>query len=125
MNASQQKEGKGNLNMQTKWPSKDNQPPENSSKSETKKGNGKMKKDTTKWCYFHKSPYHSTDEWRTKQSLVAKMKVLELDLDSNSDSETDKRNQIIDAEPSATVATTKIQPEDPEEPVESERLFHS
>jgi hypothetical protein len=33
--------------------------------------------------------------------------------------------QIIDAEPNATVATTKIQKEEPEDPEEAERLFHS
>ena len=37
----------------------------------------------------------------------------------------DKGKQIIDAEPSGTVATTKIQPEDPKESEEGEHLFHS
>jgi hypothetical protein len=37
----------------------------------------------------------------------------------------DKGKQIIDAEPSATVATTQIQPKDPKEPEEGEHLFHS
>jgi hypothetical protein len=32
---------------------------------------------------------------------------------------------IIDAEPSATVATTKLQPGEPDKPEEGERLFHS
>ena len=90
VNTSHQKVGKGIPNMQTKGPSKDHQPPKNSFKSQTKKGNGKMKKDTGKWCNFHKSPWHSTDECRTKQSLVAEMKSSELDLDSDSDSEMDK-----------------------------------
>ena len=65
VNASQQKAGKDNLNMQTKGPSKDNQPPENSSKLKTKKGNGKMKKDTSK-CDFNKSP--TTTLMNTAQS---------------------------------------------------------
>ena len=111
--------------MQTKGSRKDNQPPKNSFKSQTKKGNGKMKKGTGKWCNFHKIPWHKTDECRTKQSLVAEMKSSELDPDSDSDSEMDKGKQIIDVEPNATVATTKIQPEDPKEPEEGERLFHS
>ena len=48
VNASQQKVGKGNPNVQTKGPIKDNQPPKNSSKLQMKKGNGKTKKDTDK-----------------------------------------------------------------------------
>ena len=36
-----------------------------------------------------------------------------------------KGKQVIDAKPSATIATTKIQLEDPEELEEGERLFHS
>ena len=53
------------------------------------------------------------------------MKSSELYPDSDSDSEMEKGKQIIDAEPSATVATTQIQPEDPEEMEEGEHLFHS
>ena len=37
----------------------------------------------------------------------------------------DKGKQIVDTEPSVTIATTKIQPEDPEETEEGEHLFHS
>ena len=37
----------------------------------------------------------------------------------------EKGKQIIDAEPNAIVATTKIQKEEPEDPEEEERLFHS
>jgi hypothetical protein len=36
-----------------------------------------------------------------------------------------KRENIIDAEPSVTIATTKVHPEEPEEPEEGEHLFHS
>ena len=60
---------------------------------------------------------------------VAKLKASESDTCSESESEPDKGNdkgkQIIDAEPNATVATTKIQKEEPEDPEEEERLFHS
>jgi hypothetical protein len=52
------------------------------------------------------------------------MKASKLDLDSESESELEKGKQIIDIEPSATVATTKIQPEDPKESEEGECLFH-
>ena len=109
--------------MQTKGSSKDNQPLKNSFKSQTKKGNGKMNKDTGKWYDFHKIPWHNTDECHTKQSLVAEMKSSELDPDSDSNSKMDKGKQIIDTKPSATVATTKIQPEDPEELKEGECIF--
>jgi hypothetical protein len=51
-----------------------NQPPENQSEPQEKKGNGKTKKDTRKWCDFHKIPWYNIDECRSKQSLVAKIK---------------------------------------------------
>ena len=73
-----------------------------------KKGNGKTKKVTSKWCDFHKIPCHNIDECHTKKSLVANMKDSNLDMDSNSNSKMDKGKQIIDVEPSATIATTKI-----------------
>jgi hypothetical protein len=53
------------------------------------------------------------------------MKSLELDPDSNSNSEMDKGKKIIDAKLSATVATTQIKLEDPEDLEEGEHLFHS
>jgi hypothetical protein len=43
----------------------------------------------------------------------------------NSESELEKGRWIIDVEPSATIATTKIQPGEPDEPEEGEHLFHS
>ena len=88
--------------------SKDNHPLDNPSKPQMKKGNGKAKKDTGKWCELHKIAWHNTDECRAKQSLVAEMKASELDLDSDFETDPDKGKQIIDAEPNATVATTQI-----------------
>ena len=89
----------------------------------------KPKKDTGKWREFHKSSTHNTSECRAKQSLVSELKASESDACSNSESEPDKGNdrgkQIINVEPSATVATTKIQKEEQEYPEEAERLFHS
>jgi len=60
---------------------------------------------------------------------VAELKVSESDACSDSESKPDKGyekgKQIIDADPSATVATAKIQKNEPEDPEEEERLFHS
>jgi hypothetical protein len=84
-----------------------------------------MKKDTGKWCDFHKIPWHNTDECRSKQSLVAEIKDKESNPDSESDSENTGRRQIIDADPTAIVTTTTIQPEEPTDPEEGEHLFHS
>jgi hypothetical protein len=56
---------------------------------------------------------------------VAEVKASESDVDSDSEPELERGRQIIDAEPSATVATTKLQPGEPDEPEEGERLFHS
>jgi hypothetical protein len=55
------------------------------------------------------------DEVKASQSYVG----------FESKSELDKGRQIIDAEPSATVATTKIHHCEPDEPKEGEHLFHS
>ena len=44
---------------------------------------------------------------------------------SKSDSENTGKRQIMDADPTAIVATTSIQPEEPTDLEEGERLFHS
>ena len=84
-----------------------------------------MKKDTRKWCDFHKSPWHNTDVCRSKQSLVAEIKDQEPDPDSKSDSENTDGRHIIDADPIAIVATAAIQPKEPTDLEEGEHLFHS
>ena len=60
---------------------------------------------------------------------MAEIKDSESNAYSNTESEPKKGNdrgkKIIDAEPKTTVATTKIQKEEPEDSEEEERLFHS
>jgi hypothetical protein len=98
---------------------------ENQSKPQENKGHGKKKKDTGRWCDFHKIPWHNTNECLLKQSLVAEIKDKESNPDSESNSENTGKGQIIDADPTANVATATIQPEEPTDPEEGECLFHS
>jgi hypothetical protein len=60
-----------------------------------KKGNGKSKKDTRKWCEFHNIPWNNTDECRSIQSLVSELKDKESNPNSDPDSENNKRRQIM------------------------------
>jgi hypothetical protein len=60
-----------------------------------------------------------------RSHFVAEVKASESDAGSDSESEPERGRQIIDVEPSATVATTKLQPGEPDEPEEGECLFHS
>jgi hypothetical protein len=56
---------------------------------------------------------------------VAEIKDKELNPDSESDYENNGKGQIIDADPTAIVATATIQPKEPTDPEEGEHLFHS
>jgi hypothetical protein len=78
-----------------------------------------------KWCEYHKIPWHNTEECRSKQSLVLELKYSESEEDSDSESNPKNGKRIINVEPNATVATTKVQPSEPEEREEGERLFFS
>jgi hypothetical protein len=53
------------------------------------------------------------------------VKAFESDVGYDSESEPERGRWIIDVEPSATAATTKLQPNEPDEPKEGERPFHS
>jgi hypothetical protein len=65
------------------------------------------------------------DECLSKKSLVVEIKDKEPNPDSESDSKNTGKRQIIDAYPTAIVATTTIQPEEPTDLEEGEHLFHS
>jgi hypothetical protein len=56
---------------------------------------------------------------------VDDLKASESEDDSDSESNPEGGNNIIDAEPSAMVATTKVRPRELEELEEGECLFHS
>jgi hypothetical protein len=56
---------------------------------------------------------------------VAEIKDKESNLDSESDSKNNGKRHIIDADPTAIVATATIQPEERTDPEEGERIFHS
>ena len=116
-----QKQGKGNHSLQNTAKGNDNQSP-----PQEKKGGGKTNKDTGKWCKFHKIPWHNTDDCRSKHSLVAEIKYLEPNPNSDSlPNSTAAYNgrYIIDAYPTTTISTTQIQLEDPKESEAEERLF--
>ena len=81
---------------------------DNQSKTQEKKGKGKMKNETGKWCDFHKIPWNNTDECLSKQSLVVKIKDTESNHDLESDPENIEKTEIIDADPTSIVTTTII-----------------
>jgi hypothetical protein len=83
------------------------------------------KKDIRKWCDFHKSPCHNTTHYCSKKLLVAEVKSSESNVGFESDPKLDRGRRIINAEPSSTVSTTKLQPGELDEPEEGECLFHS
>ena len=73
------KQGKGTPKPHRKGPSQGEATQDNPPKLQAKNDTMKTKKDTGKWCEFHKNPNHNTSECRTKQSLMAKLKASESD----------------------------------------------
>ena len=60
-----------------------------------------------------------------KKSLLGEIKDKESNLDSKSDYENTGKRQIMDVDPTAIFMTAVIQQEEPTDPEEGERLFHS
>jgi hypothetical protein len=78
-----------------------------------------------KWCEYHNISWNNTEECHSNKSLVAELKDSKSEVDSDFESNKESGKRIINAEPSATGSTTKVQPSKPEEPEEGEFLFHS
>jgi hypothetical protein len=107
-NPSQQNPGKGGPNPLNKGWRKYGQYQDSQSKPQEKEDTRKTKKDTRKWCDFHKIPWHNTANYRSKESLVAEVKSSESDADYESKPELERGRWITDAEPSATISTTML-----------------
>jgi hypothetical protein len=56
---------------------------------------------------------------------VVEIKDKDPNPDSKSDSKNTSKGKIIDTDPTTIVANTTIQPEEPTDPEEGERIFHS
>jgi hypothetical protein len=67
-----------------------------------------MKKEIGKWCEYHKIPWHNTEQYCSKQSLMIDMKASDSEANFDSKSIPEGGKKIIDAKPSAIVTTTKV-----------------
>jgi hypothetical protein len=78
-----------------------------------------------KWCEYHQIPWHNIEECLSKQSLVAELKSSDSKANFEYEPNQEIWKWIIYVEPTATVTTTKFQPNELEEIEEGECLFHS
>jgi hypothetical protein len=95
-NPSQQKPRNGCPNPQNKGQRKYGQYQDNQSKPQEMKDTRKTRKDTRKWCNFHKSPWHNTVDCRSNKSLVVKVKASESNEGYDSEPEPERGRHIID-----------------------------
>jgi hypothetical protein len=65
-NPSHKNPRKGGSNPPNKGKRKDGQYQDNQSKPQARKDTGKKKKDTRKWCDFHKRTWHNTADCHSK-----------------------------------------------------------
>jgi hypothetical protein len=94
----------GSANLQQPKYSKDDpnqQPLDNQSKTQEKRGKVNMKNETGKCCDFQKIPWNNIDECFLKHSLVAVVKDIKPKPDSEFDPENIENKQIINADPTS------------------------
>ena len=114
--------------MNNKWKGEGNKPTrkqknkEPSPNSLAKKtwGMKKIGQESGMWCEVHKSPSHNTKDCRTIKNLMMESPEKAIEPKLTDFGKQNEDEQIIDADPYAIAATTKVFSHDDED-----RLFHS